>query len=85
MKAAGHILEPLYPNIFHVTCAAHLLHNCAMKVRNKYCAVDELIAAIKMLCIKNKTRSALLFSIGQLPTGWWSWIKAAIFYAINLQ
>ena len=29
MIAAGITLKPLYPKLFHVTCTAHLLHNCA--------------------------------------------------------
>ena len=34
MMAAGTILKSLYPNLFYVTCVAHLLHNCAMKVKS---------------------------------------------------
>ena len=30
-KIAGITLKSLYPKLFHVTCVAHLLHNCAMK------------------------------------------------------
>ena len=29
--AAGITLKSLYPKLFHVTCVAHLLHNCAIK------------------------------------------------------
>ena len=32
MTAAGCLLKKIYPRLFHVTCTAHLLHNCADKV-----------------------------------------------------
>ena len=32
-----------------MTCVAHLLHNCAMKVRANYPAVDELISQVNKL------------------------------------
>ena len=35
MSLAGKTLKELhvYPSLMHVTCVAHLLHNCAMRVR----------------------------------------------------
>ena len=33
MASAGKTLKELYPSLMHVTCVAHLLHNCAMRVR----------------------------------------------------
>ena len=33
MFLAGKTLKELYPSLMHVTCVAHLLHNCAMRVR----------------------------------------------------
>lgn len=47
MTLAGTVLKALYPKVFHVTCLAHLLHNCAMKVRARYPSVDKLIASVK--------------------------------------
>ena len=32
MSLAGKTLKELYPSLMHVTCVAHLLHNCAMFV-----------------------------------------------------
>ena len=32
MQAAGKTLKNMYPQLFHVTCVAHLLHNCALRV-----------------------------------------------------
>ena len=43
MIAAGITLKFLYPKLFHVTCVAHLLHNCAMKVKSHFEDVDQLI------------------------------------------
>ena len=30
---AGKTLKELYPSSMHVNCVAHLLHNCAIRVR----------------------------------------------------
>ena len=32
MSLAGKTLKELYPSLMHVTCVAHLLHNCALCV-----------------------------------------------------
>ena len=56
MIAAGITLKSLYPKLFHVTCVAHLLHNCAMKFKSYFKDVDQLIAKIEAVTIKNKTR-----------------------------
>ena len=47
MIAAGLTLKSLYPKLFHVTCLAHLLHNCAMKIKSHFEDVDQLIAEVK--------------------------------------
>ena len=47
MIAAGITLKSLYPKLFHVTCVAHLLHNCAMKFKSQLENVDQLIAKSK--------------------------------------
>ena len=52
--AAGITLKSLYPKLFHVTCVAHLLHNCAMKIKSHFEDVVQLIAKIKAVTIKNK-------------------------------
>ena len=58
MIAAGITLKSLYPKLFHMTCVAHLFHNCAMKIKSHFKDVDQLIANIKAVTIKNKTRNA---------------------------
>jgi len=76
--AAGAILESLYPELFHMTCVAHLLHNCAMIVRSHFEDVDHLIAKVKLVAVKNKTRQAKFATIGCLSqpvlTRWGSWL-----------
>ena len=86
MIAAGITLNSLYPKLFHVTCVAHLLHNCAMKIKSHFEDVDQVIA--KVVTIKNKTRQANFSAIGYppqpVPTIWGSWLNAALYYAKNL-
>ncbi|KAF9764908.1 hypothetical protein NGRA_0170 [Nosema granulosis] len=88
MIKASSLMKKTYTNIFHVTCLAHLIHNCALKVKGSFIAVDNCIASIAALTIKNKTRAALLYEIGFSPciilTRWSSWLKAALYYCKNL-
>ena len=51
MIAAGITVESLYPKLFHVTGVAHLLHNCAMKIKSHFEDVDQLIANVKAVTI----------------------------------
>ena len=64
MIAAGITLKSLYSKLFHVTCVAHLLHNCAMKIKFRLEDVDQLIAKIKTETTKNKTKQAKFSAIG---------------------
>ena len=61
ITAAGVLLKKLYPRLFQVTCMAYLLHNCAMKVRANYPAVDELVACVIAVTIKNKSRRVFFY------------------------
>ena len=56
MSLAGKTLKELYPSLIHVTCVAHLLHNCAMRVCAHFKNIDEIIATIKAATMKNKDR-----------------------------
>ena len=67
MIAAGITLKSLYPKLFHVTCVAHLLQNCAMEIKSHFEDVDQLIAKVKAVKIKNITRQAKFSSIGYPP------------------
>ena len=33
MCRAGNVLKEIYSNLLHITCLAHLMHNCALKVK----------------------------------------------------
>ena len=54
MVAADTILKSLYPKLFHVTCIAHLLHNCAIKIKSHVEDVDQLIAKVNQQEYKTK-------------------------------
>ena len=86
--AAGKTLKNMYPKLLHVTCIAHLLHNRALLVKALYPAVNDLIACVKAVTVKNKTRQAMFEAIGKPPqsitTRWASWLQAAFYYATNL-
>ena len=85
---AGNVLKTMYPKMFHVTCVAHLLHNCAMVLKSKYCTADNLIATMKNAIVKNKDRRQKFAQIRLPPqpivTRWGTWLKAAFWYAQNL-
>ena len=90
MSSAGKTLKELYPSLMHVTCVAHLLHNCAMRVRAHFKNIDEVIATIKAATIKNKDRKKDFHDAG-LPsppdpviTRWATWLRAALYYSENL-
>ena len=88
MSSAGKTLKELYPFLMHVTCVAHLLHNCAMRVRAHFKNIDEV--TIKAATIKNKDRKKDFHDAG-LPspphsviTRWATWLRAALYYSENL-
>ena len=90
MSSAGKTLKELYPSLMHVTCVAHLLHNCAMPVRAHFKNIDEVIATIKAATIKNNDRKKDFYDAG-LPsppdpviTRWVTWLRAALYYSENL-
>ena len=64
MTAAGKLLQQLYPRLFHITCMAHLLHNCAEKVRACFNVVDDLIASVKAATVRSEDRKELFVAIG---------------------
>ena len=90
MSLAGKTLKELYASLMHVTCVAHLLHNCAMRVRAHFKNIDEIIATIKAATIKNRDRKKDFHDAG-LPsppdpviTRWATWLRAALYYSENL-
>ena len=61
---AGDTLKIMYRRLLHVTCTAHLLHNCAVRIRAHFKANDNLISSIKAATIKNKHRRSLFTAAG---------------------
>ena len=88
MTACTATLKILYLRLFHVTCLAHMLHNCANKVCGALVDVDNLVVHVKAATIKNKSRQAQFKHIGSPPepvvTRWGTWFKAMDYYAHNL-
>ena len=54
MVGAGVIPKSVYPNLFHVTCVAHLLHNCAVNFKSHFVDIDQLIAKVISATVKTK-------------------------------
>ena len=88
MIAASIPLKSLYPKLFNVTCVAHLLLNCAMKIKSHFKDVNQLIAKVKTVTIKNKTRQVKFSAFGYppqpVPTRRGSWLNAALYYEKSL-
>ena len=59
-----------------------------MKIKSRFEDVDQLIAKVKAVTIKNKTGQAKFSAIGYptppVPTRWVNWLNAALYYAKNL-
>ena len=90
MALAGKTLKEFYPYLLHVTCLAHLLHNCAMRVCAHFKNIDAVVKAMKAATVKNKERCKNFRDAG-LPsppapvvTRWATWLEAAFFYAEHL-
>ena len=66
MSSDGKTLKELYASLMHVTCVAHLLLNCAMRVRADFKNIDEVIATIKAATIKNNDRKKHFHDAGLL-------------------
>ena len=66
MVAAGAILKSLYPKLFYVTHVAHLLHNCAIKVKSHFAGVDQVIAKVKSTTVDTKSKPNLLLLVACL-------------------
>lgn len=88
MVKAGRVLKEKIPNLFHVTCFAHLIHNCAFKVKDYFKSVDFLISSVKRLVLKSKDRKKMFVNISPPPepivTRWNSWLLATEYYLKNL-
>ena len=88
MIKAGIEIRKRVINCFHVTCFAHLIHNCGMNIKGYFEEVNKVISCVKAITIKNKSNSMKFSTIGNPPsvivTRWSSWLKAAMYYCKNL-
>lgn len=87
VKSASHF-KCSNEKFIHVECLAHLVHNCAMRIKAYYTEVNDLISAIQAATIKCKSRIRLFESIMLPPkvivTRWSSWLRCALYYSDNL-
>ena len=87
MSLAGKTLKELYSSLMHVTCIAHLAHNCVIRVRAYFRNIDDVVATTKAATIKNKDckkdfHKASLPSPPELTiTRWATWLRAALYYS----
>ena len=88
MMACTRNAKGTLPTLVSCYSLAHMLHDCAEKVRVAFADVDNLVARIKAATIKNKSRQTQFKYIGSPPepvvTRWGTWLKAADYYADNL-
>jgi len=83
MVNCGKLLKSLYPKMKHVTCLAHLMLNCAKRVRISFPAIDNLISSVKAATVRSRQRRNMFPLAPPAPvlTRWASWLEAALFYA----
>ncbi|KAG0441284.1 hypothetical protein DMUE_1163 [Dictyocoela muelleri] len=55
MMKAGENLKLFNPNLLHTICFTHILHNFAQKIKLNYRKVDDIIASMKRLSVKNQS------------------------------
>lgn len=88
---SGRLLKELYPNILHITCIAHALHNLCEEIREFFDDVNEFIGKTKQLFVKCPSRTKLFKDIAPdipLPpapiiTRWGTWLDAVHYYQEN--
>ena len=56
MSLAIKTLKKLNPSLMYITCIAHLLQNCSMRVHGYFKNIDDKVATIKAATIRNKYR-----------------------------
>lgn len=88
ISCLGRMLKDLYPNMLHITCLAHALHNVCEAIRHEFDNVNDLIAKTKQVFSKCPSRINLFRQIAPgipLPpspviTRWGTWIEAVHYY-----
>ena len=70
----------------HVKCAAHLLHNCAMRVRAHFKIIDEVKATIKNKdCKKDFHDAGLPSPPDPVITIWATWLRLLTLRCLTIQ
>ena len=60
--------DSIFTNCLHITCLAHLLHNIAEVIRDKYHLVNELVSLVKRrLACSSNDRNGFVEIVGFLP------------------
>ncbi len=89
MKKAGQALQALFPDMTHLTCLAHALHNISEHIRSLFPDVDKLISCGKSVFLKTPSRLRALQELKPLVplppkpvlTRWGTWINAALYWS----
>ena len=86
----GRILKEMIPGLMHVTCICHALHNLCESIRDANSVVNDCIALLKKLLVKNKTNKDLYYEKTSLRmpkfpvlTRWGTWIDCVVFLYEN--
>lgn len=86
----GKMLKIIYPDMKHVTCLCHGLHNFAELIRNRCPTINKFISKFKKL-LKNNSKNKKLFknitkiSLPPFPimTRWGTWLDCALWFYNN--
>lgn len=93
MGKAAKALRVFYPNMIHIRCVAHSLHNVSEVIRTRASLANALVVAVKKVFRKSPIRIAEYNEVcPDLPlppkpvsTRWGTWIKSVCFIARNFE
>ena len=81
---AAHYMSLAGPSLMHVTCIAYSPHTSAMRVREHFKNINNVVASMKAATIKNRDRK-IDFREANLPsppdlviTRWATWLRTAL-------
>ena len=91
MKKAGRALKTLFPNLIHITCVAHGLHNLSEYLMKRYKDVNRLVVCGKKIFLKAPNRVEIFKEVlpfTPLPpepvkTRWGTWLRGVRYFAQN--
>ena len=79
-------LKEMFPNLHHVTCICHAIHNLCDKIRKENPLANKFIGLVKDILSKSPQRQQTYFETTNLKlpptvilTRWGTWIEAAVF------